>query len=90
MVGLTLRWVLQSLAGVPPLTHAWSTPPKYPGTPTSPGFPGSSGAVQTWSRAAANQVRADALDSDGALLKGSCLSARVKQSCMLLFSALAI
>ena len=55
----TLHRAIQSSAGAPALTHAWSTPPKYPGTPTSPGLPSSSGAVQTWSRAAANQVRAD-------------------------------
>ena len=43
-------------SGAPALTHAWSTPPKYPCTPTSPSLPGGSGAVRTWSRAAANQV----------------------------------
>ena len=36
--------------------HAWMTPPKHPGTPTSPHYAATTGAVRTWSRAAANQV----------------------------------
>lgn len=40
----------------PAQAHAWMTPPKHPGTPTSPHYAATTGAVRTWSRAAANQV----------------------------------
>ncbi|CAL8463986.1 g3521 [Coccomyxa elongata] len=44
-------------AAGPSQGHAWMTPPKHPGTPTSPHYSGPllSGAVRTWSRAAANE-----------------------------------
>jgi hypothetical protein len=43
-------------AAAPGLAHAWSTPPKHPGAPTSPHHTRST-AVRTWSRAAANKVQ---------------------------------
>ena len=71
--------LLQPLSAAPGLTHAWSTPPKYPGTPTSPGVLSGPGQVQTWSRAAANQV-CEHIKHDRWLLTGNFASWILKNS----------